>query len=220
MIEFDWAGRRWQAYTQRGLYWPDQRTLLIADPHFGKAASFRASGIPVPAQCLHETLDRLDALIERTRPRRLVILGDFWHAERGRTDETRAALAAWRARRARLRVQLVRGNHDRRAGDPPAELGIEVFADALRIDGLDLRHEPARGTAAAPILCGHVHPGVRLCDAAGTAVRLSCFHFSRHTGILPAFGAFTGLHRIRPRRGDRVLAIAEEIVDATPLLAC
>jgi len=32
---------------QRALWWPAQKTLLVADLHFGKAATLRAHGIPV-----------------------------------------------------------------------------------------------------------------------------------------------------------------------------
>ncbi len=37
--------------------------LLIADPHFGKAASFRSRGIAVPVGTTRYDLDRLAELI-------------------------------------------------------------------------------------------------------------------------------------------------------------
>ena len=33
---------------QRAAFWREQQMLLIADPHFGKAASFRSHGIAIP----------------------------------------------------------------------------------------------------------------------------------------------------------------------------
>ena len=40
------AGERLLLCAERGVYWHTRRMLLVADPHFGKAASFRAAGVP------------------------------------------------------------------------------------------------------------------------------------------------------------------------------
>ena len=37
-------------------------------------------------------------------------------------------------------------------------------------------------------------------------------------GVLPAFGSFTGMHRIEPRAGDRIFPIADQTVRALPAL--
>lgn len=63
-------------------------------------------------------------------------------------------------------------------------------------------------------LAGHVHPAVVLHDVDGSSLRLPCFYFGRHYGLLPAFGSFTGTHAIRPRAGDGVYVIAEAEVVA------
>lgn len=47
-IEFDFGGTRWQALPQRVAFWLARRWLVVADAHFGKAAVFRARGVPVP----------------------------------------------------------------------------------------------------------------------------------------------------------------------------
>lgn len=70
---------------ERALYWPAARTLVIADPHFGKAAAFRARGVPVPEFTTLDNLARLDAVLSRTSAERLVVLGDFLHARQGRS---------------------------------------------------------------------------------------------------------------------------------------
>ena len=33
---------------ERALYWPRAATLFVADVHLGKAAAFRAGGVPLP----------------------------------------------------------------------------------------------------------------------------------------------------------------------------
>ena len=42
-------GQQLDLLAERAIHWIEQRTLLIADPHFGKASVFRASGIPIPS---------------------------------------------------------------------------------------------------------------------------------------------------------------------------
>ena len=47
-------------------------------------------------------------------------------------------------------------------------------------------------------------------------LRLPCFHFAPGVALLPAFGAFTGMHAIRPAAGDRVWVVADDSVVAVP----
>jgi hypothetical protein len=37
------AGEKLGLFAERAIYWPARSTLLVADPHFGKAATFRRS---------------------------------------------------------------------------------------------------------------------------------------------------------------------------------
>ncbi len=103
---------------------PAHDTLPIADAHFGKAVSYRRLGVPVPEATTGATLEALSCAIEATAASRIVFLGDFLHSRRSHAPETLAALQAWRDRHPSLGLTLVRGNHDARAGDPPASLGM------------------------------------------------------------------------------------------------
>ena len=47
----------------RALYWTRARTLFVADVHLGKAAAFRAGGVPVPRGTTATDLARLTALM-------------------------------------------------------------------------------------------------------------------------------------------------------------
>jgi DNA ligase-associated metallophosphoesterase len=202
------AGERLALCPERAVYWHARRMLLVADPHFGKAAAFRALGVQVPRGTTIGTLARLDALIARWAPRRIVFLGDFLHAREGRTAETFAALAAWRGSHASMEILLVRGNHDRRAGDPPSEVRIECIDGPLLEGPFTLTHHP-RAVTGSYVLAGHVHPCVVLVGTARQSERLPCFHFGVDVGVLPAFGDFTGCLEIEPVERDRVWVVAE-----------
>jgi len=209
------AGEQLVLCAERAVYWHERRMLLVADPHFGKAASFRALGVRVPRGTTIGALGRLDALIARLAPARLVFLGDFLHAREGRNADTFAMLAAWRNAHASIAMQLVRGNHDRRAGDPPSEVGIEC-ADGPLLEGpFALAHHP-RGVAVHYVLAGHVHPCVALVGAARQRERLPCFHFGADVGVLPSFGEFTGCAEVVPNEGDQVWVVAEGRVVLVP----
>ena len=202
------AGEQLVLSAERGVYWHARRMLLVADPHFGKAASFRALGVRVPRGTTIGTLGRLDALIARWAPQRVVFLGDFLHAREGRNAETFAALAAWRGSHASIEMQLVRGNHDRRAGDPPSEVGIECVDGPLLDGPFALAHHP-RVVSGSYVLAGHVHPCVVLVGAARQRERLPCFHFGAEVGVLPSFGEFTGCAEVLPDAGDQLWVVAE-----------
>jgi len=214
-VSVDVCGETLTLLAERAVHWVREPTLLVADPHFGKAASFRALGVRVPRGTTIGALGRLDALIARLAPARIVFLGDFLHAREGRNAETFAMLAAWRASHASIAMQLVRGNHDRRAGDPPSEVGIECENGPLVEGPFALEHHP-RAVAGSYVLAGHVHPCVVLVGAARQRERLPCFHFGADVGVLPPFGEFTGCAEVLPSEGDRVWVVAEGRVVLVP----
>jgi DNA ligase-associated metallophosphoesterase len=205
------AGESVELCAERALYWTRRRMLLVADPHFGKAASFRALGVRAPRGTTRESLAKLDSLVARLAPSSIVFLGDFLHAREGRNAETFGALADWRARHAAVDVRIVRGNHDRRAGDPPADVGI-ACVDAPVIDGpFALAHHPVR-IAGSYVLAGHLHPCATLVGVARQRERLPCFWLGREVGVLPAFGEFTGCAEVSADEGDEVWVVAEQEV--------
>lgn len=210
-VDVDIRGERVSLLPERAAFWHRTTTLLIADPHWGKAATFRVSGIPVPSGTTREAIERLDKLVTRTSPSRVVFLGDLLHAREGRSAEMFAALAEWRRANMSIDVVLVRGNHDKRAGDPPSGLGIECVDAPHAADPFVFAHHPARSDDGY-VVAGHVHPGVRLHGKGRQNARLPCFHIGKGCAVLPAFGDFTGLADIEIGVSDRVYAIAEDCV--------
>jgi uncharacterized protein len=198
---------------ERAVFRERTGTLLVADPHFGKGAAFRAAGLAVPGGTTAGSLARLDAALARTGARRLVFLGDFFHARAGRVPATQQALATWRDRHPALEVVLVRGNHDRHAGDPLPALGIVSVDEPLLEPLFALCHHP-EAVGSHYVLAGHLHPAATLLGTGRQQERLPCFWFGAEVGVLPAFGEFTGAADVRPARGDRVFVVAgDEVVE-------
>ena len=205
------AGERLVLLPQRAAWWPARETLFVADFHLGKAASFRRAGIALPAGTTTENVERLERALDGRAVAHLVFLGDFLHSAEGRAPATLERFARWRAARPGLAMTLVRGNHDDRAGDPPPEWGIRCVDPGEALGPFALVHEPSpvRGGYA---LAGHVHPAVRLAERGGQSRRLPCFWFGARVGVLPSFGAFTGSALVRPRAGDQVFVVADDVV--------
>jgi DNA ligase-associated metallophosphoesterase len=195
---------------QKAAFWPRERMLVIADIHFGKAAAFRSLGIPVPKGTTSENLQALDELVELTGARHVLFLGDFLHARAAHAASTQAAMLAWRRRRCELVLTLVRGNHDRHAGDPAAQLGIDLVDEPYTVGPFSFCHHPDID-APGYVLAGHVHP-VYVLATRFDALRLPCFVAGPHRMILPSFGAFTGGHAMRLAPDERVWVSSGEAV--------
>ncbi|GAA4357824.1 ligase-associated DNA damage response endonuclease PdeM [Variovorax defluvii] len=209
------AGQSIELLPERALWWEAGGTLFVADLHLGKAAAFRALGQPVPHGTTSENLQRLDALIARHRPRELVVLGDFLHDAPGRTTHVLASLSDWRERHAALRCVVVRGNHDSRAGDPPAELGIQIVDEPHLTGPFAACHHP-RAHATHFVLAGHLHPVCRLQGRGRDSLRMPCFVQEAHRMVLPAFGEFTGGCPVEAAAGRRFFGIGGDAVWPLP----
>jgi uncharacterized protein len=215
-VHLDLAGEPVRLLPERALFWPAACALVVADVHWGKAAAFRSAGIPIPGGATRRDLDRLDSAIRRTGARRLLVVGDLFHARAGRVaTRTLAELRGWRGAREGLEIQLIRGNHDRHAGDPPPDLRVNCLDAPAFLPPFVLRHEPSVSEAGYT-LCGHVHPGVVLSDRALFRERFPCFVVGGRVTVLPAFGSFTGLGMVSPDEHERVFVIAEgEVVEVS-----
>jgi DNA ligase-associated metallophosphoesterase len=211
MVDIDVSGETLTLLPERAAYWPRTRTLFVADLHLGKTAAFRAHGIPLPDGTTVADLDRLSRALTKTGARKLIILGDLLHAAKGRDESTLAAISAWRAQHPELVIYLIRGNHDRHAGDPPKEWNIQVVDGPTSGPVFVLNHEPITPEQGYA-LSGHVHPAVQLTGHGRQSLTLPCFWFSERCGVLPAFGSFTGTAAIQPRHSDQLFLLTDNKV--------
>ena len=180
------CGARLVADRTGALWWPAERALIVADLHLEKGSSGAAHGRLLPPYDTRATLLRLAEAVDRFEAEAIIALGDSLHdagaAERI-AEEDREILAMIQDDREWI---WVTGNHD---PDIDARLGGAVMPE-VRLSGLTLRHEPARGRITHEI-AGHLHPAARL-SMYGTVLRRPCFVGNGLRLVLPAFGAYTG----------------------------
>jgi uncharacterized protein len=201
---------------EKAVHWPARETLLVADTHFGKAATFRSFGIPVPDTTI-ATLDRLTRIIAQTAVRRLIVLGDFIHSNIKDRAGFEALLEEWRESHWHLEILLLRGNHDRGRGDLFTRLRITVQKSWSELP-FEFSHAGAvLAQSKLYGMCGHMHPQVALSEGK-KKLRLPCFWFGENQGILPAFGDFTGCATVKLQSSDNVFVVADTSV--IPLGSC
>lgn len=188
----------------KAVYWVEEKALLVADFHLGKASHFRKNGIAVPQQVAYSNYAKFNHLLKAFPMERVIFLGDLFHSDHNEDWEKFGALIKGYGQ---YHFSLISGNHDIMARREYEKFNIHVFDEPYAIGPLLLSHHPMEGVPDACYnLAGHVHPSIRLRGKARQSVRLPCFYFSDQNGLLPAFGKFTGTAVIRPKKTDRVFA--------------
>jgi len=142
MSRVDVGGATLQLLPQKAVWWPAQRTLLVADAHIGKAVSFRRLGVPVPRGTTGASLHLLAELIDRHGAARVVFLGDLLHSARAHAAGTMQAFARWREQHAKLDLVLPEAAREAVESGLTLRLTYEVTVNRVR------RYMPDAGVAA------------------------------------------------------------------------
>jgi uncharacterized protein len=202
---------------QRAIFWVEQKALLVADVHIGKALSFRRLGVPVPSGTTQGNLQKLSQLIDQLKPSTVYILGDLLHAAAAQDLSVVSAMQTWREQHSDTVIILVNGNHDKKAGEPALSLAIEVVPEPHRVAGFDLMHALPTGIAPNSFcFAGHIHPVVNLSGKGRDRLRLPCFVLTDCSLVLPAMGEFTGGFEVQNCQENRLFAVANDTVIALP----
>ena len=193
---------------EKALWIKELSTLLIADLHFGKAAHFRKSGIPIPEPIHEIDLLKLRTLHQTLRPTHTYFLGDLFHSD---WNEQWESLNAFLTELKATQFHLIKGNHDVLSPTAYQQSILKIHKQPYALESFILSHEPLGEVFSGMLnLCGHIHPGVRLVGKARQSVRIPCFYQSGAQLILPAFGNFTGLALVEPKANDKVWGITGE----------
>lgn len=188
------------------LFWPKKSMLLISDLHLGKVAHFRKHGLPVPAKAGQQNFVKLEELIKKYMPRRVVFLGDLFHSDlNSEWLMFKAFIKDFKA----IRFELVIGNHD--IFEEKHYQGMTIHNPYLEEPPFLFSHHPLDDLPEEWYnICGHIHPAIRLKGKGRQGLQMPCFYFGKQQAILPAFGAFTGTAKIYPVKGDLVWGIMKE----------
>ena len=178
------AGHTFEPLLSGALFWRAESTLLVADLHLEKFASFAKKGQMLPPYDTGLTLKRLEKDLALTKAERVVSLGDSFHRDEGTTTLLDADRLRLMALLGKSHWTWLSGNHD----PSPHALG-GVCVDRLEHRGVTLIHEPKRGQRST--IAGHLHPAATVV-ANGHGTRRPCFVHDGNILLLPAYGAGTG----------------------------
>lgn len=202
------------------VFLPRFNSLLVADLHLGKAASFRAGGVPVPEGADDATLRMLSAAMEGTSAAQVFLLGDLIHNADSMTASLVEMFASWRTSHAAAKFTLVRGNHDRHVSAFPNSWMMEEetvstvgpFRLIHEVPGSSVSRSGDQSAAATDGVVfqfgGHWHPVVSVGRGADQ-MRLPCFVVSDQHVTLPAFGPFKGGMKQDRKSSTRFYPICE-----------
>lgn len=192
----------------RCIFWEEEKALILSDLHFGKTGHFRKHGIAVPQTVFKEDMQRLTAQLQYFKAEQLIIVGDLFHSHANKEMDL---FLKWRKDFAHIKIQLIIGNHDILSKEWYQQANISCIKNQLEKGPFIFTHDKAECESPDDcyIFSGHIHPAITLSGNARQSLKFPCFYFTKTYCVLPAFGRFTGLHSIRPAKGDAVFALAE-----------
>jgi metallophosphoesterase superfamily enzyme len=191
----------WRLSAERSLYFAEERTLAIADIHWGYADSHRRVGNLLPLWGDEQLARRLQRLLSHYRPVRMIWLGDSLHTP----PAARIAEAFLGTLPRDIEVIVLAGNHDRAWP---------------RVDAHDYRHadcyfhhgdRPREIEPGLIEIVGHIHPAISWSDGAGLRLKVPALVEGRRRVILPSFSDWSGgaTWNGRLEEGERLWLISQ-----------
>ncbi|QOI98390.1 MAG: ligase-associated DNA damage response endonuclease PdeM [Flammeovirgaceae bacterium] len=207
-MEIDVCNEKIELLWQKAIFWKREGLLVVADLHLGKVNHFRKAGIPVPLKADFKNLEHLTSLIIQRKPQRVLFLGDLFHSHYNSAWESiKQLIFSYQ----HISFELVPGNHDILSVNSYIRSGLQLHPEKFEHGPFVFTHHPLDTVPDNRYnIAGHVHPGIQLTGRGRQSVVLPCFYFSEQYACLPAFGSFTGLYRICPKKSDRLFAVVDE----------
>lgn len=195
---------------QKAIFWKRKKSLLVADLHLGKSGHFRKAGIPVSSLVHHDDLNRLSALLTQWPVETVYLMGDLFHSLHNTEWKY---FIDWRMQYPNVVMHLIKGNHDILDDQFIRDADIKLHDDSFIAEPFFLSHKPVNAPSKNYYqFYGHLHPGVRLNGKGLQSLSFPCFCFGDRSGVLPAFGAFTGHSVLQPSGTDAVFIVYNNLV--------
>lgn len=202
------CNQKFWLYPEKFIYWEEENAIILSDVHLTKSGHFRKNGIAIPQQILKEQLHQFFSLLSFFKPKKVIIVGDFFHSTANKEIEL---FSKWRSDFKQIEFHLIKGNHDILKQEWYIENDIIIHPSILQIGNIGFVHEFedsfSKKNPELFFFSGHIHPGIEIKIAPKQHLTLPCFQFTKSHCILPAFGVFTGLYKVKPKKVDTIFAI-------------
>ncbi len=212
-MEIELAGEKLLLSENKIIYWPKQQSVFIADLHLGKTTHFRKSGIAVPMAIIKTEIDRIENIITKYHPKRIYFLGDLFHSDLNHEWDI---FNDFLNLHSTLEFILIKGNHDILSDKTYKLSQLKIEKEPFQLTPFILTHHPLKKEEVNENelnLCGHLHPGISIKGKGRSYLSLPCFYLEKNIMILPAFGRFTGLAKIKPKKDSRAYVVLNDSVN-------
>jgi uncharacterized protein len=206
MLEITVANEIFSLLPEKALLRQATGELIIADIHLGKGTHFNKAGISIPKASLDKEMENLELMLNKYLPNTVIFLGDLFHST---INSEWTIFVDFLNAHPELKIILVKGNHDSIDHSYYQHKNFSVV-DILEFQHFVYSHEPI--THHKLVICGHIHPAIRMKGKAKQALTLPCFYRNDKHLILPAFGALTGLHVLAQKQALDIWAITHDSV--------
>jgi uncharacterized protein len=176
------CGKSFIADSTGALYWPAERTLIVADLHLEKGSYLTEDGVMLPPYDTRSAFEKLEEALDRYEPARVIAVGDSFCGG--------ASLSApdvdWLKDLIEDREWFwVVGESQQ----PIPDLTGAVTCPLYTLGGVKFRYEPVRAPVGHEI-AGRMHPIARVSEY-GLINRARCFVSNGMRMILPSVGAYS-----------------------------
>ena len=192
------GGKAFIADQTGALYWPSEKTLIVADLHLEKGSYLTEDGVVLPPYDTASAFEKLEEALDRYDPPRVIALGDSFCG--GEDVRLSAHDADWLH-------DLIEDREWYWVNGPAQALVPEGFGGTvlphLSLGGIKFRYEPVRAPVSHEI-AGRMHPVAQVMEY-GHAMRGRCFVSNGMRLILPSIGAYSAGQNVLDKAFDPLL---------------
>ena len=183
------------AFIGKALFFPEKGILVIGDLHLGYEHQLIESGILAPQTQIKDLIFELKGLIEKTKPKKIIFLGDIQHSFKFELEEKynfREVVEFLKKHFKEEDIIFIKGNHDTIDYSFANKIkDYYIEGDIAFLHGhktfLELFDKKIK-----TIVMGHIHPSMTLADPETTKKeRYKCFLIGKFNKkeviILPSF---------------------------------
>ncbi len=180
----------------RSVFIKNIKTLIIADLHIGYAEDLHSKGIFLPDKFFKDLKNRLNLLIKKHNPQRVIFLGDIQHQYNNYSVKIKKKISDIFniVLKNKSELILIRGNHEKAIKD-------NFFGHKLKDYAVINSYYFTHGDRVFPIpskikyvFMGHEHPAVKLHETSRTESFKAYLEVKTKTKIilvLPSFNDFS-----------------------------
>lgn len=185
-------------------------TIIIADLHLGYEGVLQMEGVAIPKYQKEVMLSRLKKIIEKYKPEKIIVNGDFKHNfSKNLKQEWREVKEFLFFISSKTKVLLIKGNHDNFLKTIANYCNVPIKLEENEM-GITITHGHLDKKNSNFLIIAHEHPSIHLRDEVGAVIKLPCFLTSQDIIVLPAFSPLATGTDIMIERDDYLSPILQK----------